>query len=95
MILKYSGLQLFNFECPNSDYLTIKHFISSNINNTGHLTFNKTCCEEKGVPVDCMGLCRLDTTLRSAVPPDACDKWENTSKECVIEGEVDLEIDYA
>jgi len=51
----------------------------------GHLTFNKTCCKEKGVPDDCMGLCRLGSTLRSDTPPDACDEWENASKECVIE----------
>merc|ERR1712212_639811 len=53
----------------------------------GHLTFNKTCCEEKGVPMDCMGFCRLDTTLRSLAPANACDRWENTVKECVIEAQ--------
>jgi len=51
-----------------------------------HLTFDKTCCEEKGVPMDCMGLCRLDGTLRSLAPlANACDRWEKTAKECVIE----------
>ena len=72
----------------NSGLLTIKHFISLKFTNTGNLTFNKTCCKEKGVPDYCMGLCMLGKTLRSEVPPDACDEWENTAKECVVEGEV-------
>ena len=42
-----------------------------------------------------MGLCKLAKTLRSIAPPDKCDKWEDTAKECVIEGEANLTIDYA
>ena len=78
----------------NSDSLRIKNLISLNITNIVPLTFNKTCCEEKGVPMDCMGLCRLDTTLRSLAPANACDRWENTTKECVIEGKDNVKIDY-
>ena len=78
----------------NSDSLSIKNLISLNITNIVQLTFNKTCCEEKGVPMDCMGLCRLDTTLRSVPPANACDRWENTTKECVIEGKDNVKIDY-
>ena len=84
--------------------LTIKHFTSLNVTNTGRLTFNETCCKEKGVPLDCMGLCKFDTTLKlksSApnapellLPPRNCDKWENTVKECLIEGEANLKINY-
>ena len=41
-----------------------------------------------------MGLCILATTRLSDVPPDACDEWENAAKECVVEGEANLKIDY-
>ena len=68
--------------------------MSLNVNNIVHLTFNKTCCGEKGVPMDCMGLCRLDITLRSLAPANACDRWEQIAKECVIEGKANLKIDY-
>ena len=78
----------------NPGFLTIKHFILLKLIHTGHITFNETCCKEKGIPGDCMGLCRLDTTRGLEVPPDKCDEWENTAKECVIEGEVNLKIDY-
>ena len=77
----------------NSYSLSTKNLISLNITIIVHLTFNKTCCEEKGVPMDCMGLCRLDGTLRSLAPPaNACDRWENTTKECVIEGKANLKM---
>ena len=78
-----------------NDLSTIKHFNSLNVTHTGHLTFNKTCCKEKGIPEDCMGLCKLAKTLRSIAPPDKCDKWENTAKECLMEGEANSKIDYA
>ena len=91
-------------EC-NAYLLTIIHFTSLNVTNTGRLTFNETCCKEKGIPLDCMGVCKFDTTLKSAapdapkywsgvLPPRKCDKWQNIAKECLIEGEANLKIDY-
>ena len=84
--------------------LTIKHFTSLNVTNTGRLTFNETCCKEKGVPLDCMGLCKFDTTLKlksaapvywsGVLPPRKCDEWQNIVKECLIEGKGNLKIDY-
>ena len=59
----------------------------------GHLTFNKTCCEENGVSEGCMILCKRDTSLRSLVPPNDCAKWEDTIAECVVNGMIYLKND--
>ena len=60
----------------------------------GHLTFNKTCCEENGVSEGCMILCKRDTSLRSLVPPNDCAKWEDTIAGCVVNGMIYLKNDY-
>ena len=79
---------------PKRRFLTIKYFISLNITNTGHLTFNKTCCEKNGVPEGCMIQCTRDTSLRSLAPPRACEKWENIISECIANGRLYLLNEY-
>ena len=49
-------------------------------------TFNTTCCMEKGVPKNCMGLCTLATSARWIFPPNNCEQFENTIQGCVIHG---------
>ena len=67
--------------------------ISFHKTKKGHLTFNKTCCEENGVSEGCMILCKRDTSLRSLAPPNDCAKWEDTIAECVVNGMIYLKND--
>ena len=52
--------------------------------------FNETCCEERGVPEDCMGLCReKQRTKRSAqYPVDKCVEHEEKITQCMYEGNI-------
>ena len=68
--------------------------MSFHIIKTGHLTFNKTCCEENGVPEGCMNLCKRYPSLRSLAPPNECGKWEDTIAGCVVNGMIYLKYDY-
>ena len=79
----------------NSDQSSITHHNSLIISNTGHLTFNKSCCGEIGLPSKCLWLCQLDLSSRSLAPPSKCDKYAKRIKEeCVMKGWFNLRIDY-
>ena len=53
--------------------------------------FNETCCEAKGVPEECMGLCREENSSprerRSikVLPVDRCVKHQNNTNACIYE----------
>ena len=49
--------------------------------------FNQTCCELKGVPEECMGLCRekrQDFRTRM-MPMDRCAEHKDAIKSCVYD----------
>ena len=82
-----------NILSPYFNQITNGLLISFHKTKKGHLTFNKTCCEENGVSEGCMILCTRDTSLRSLAPPNDCAKWEDTIAECVVNGMIYLKND--
>ena len=74
----------------NFKWIKIKSIILFNINITG-FTYNRTCCKEKGVPENCIGLCTLNQTRQGKLPPiNACEQWINATESCVVHGMVNL-----
>ena len=52
------------------------------------LHFNGTCCDEHGVPEECMGLCREKVQSRSiqkVLPIDRCVEHQDTIRTCTVE----------
>ena len=50
--------------------------------------FNETCCEDNGVPEECMGLCReqvLSRSIQVVYPIDRCVKHKETIQSCMYE----------
>ena len=50
--------------------------------------FNETCCEEIGIPEECMGLCREHVELRGAeeiYPIDRCVEHQDHIASCIYE----------
>ena len=45
-------------------------------------TFNETCCKEKGVQPQCMGLC-MDVSVHLRTM-NFCTQYEETVKECIV-----------
>ena len=51
--------------------------------------FNETCCKLRGVPEECMGLCRDGQHPRSfmdELPENRCDEHLHKIDSCVYEG---------
>ena len=66
---------------------------NTNINLDKALKLNETCCIIKGVPEECMGLCRGHRNRRSilnGLPVHRCDKHLHKIHSCVFEGIVRL-----
>ena len=58
-------------------YIFFQHFIVV-------FHFNDTCCEENGVPEQCMGLCRekIDR-VEVILPIDQCDEHKDVIRSCM------------
>ena len=56
------------------------------------LHFNESCCEAKGVPEDCMGLCRekvesrslMERAIQMVMPVDLCVEHQDVINTCLI-----------
>ena len=57
------------------------------------LHFNASCCEAKGVPEECMGLCRekvesrsfIERAIQMVMPVDLCAEHQDVISTCLVQ----------
>ena len=68
------------------------HSLDSTLNSHSmDITFNETCCEEKGVPYECMANCKdargpIYEGFRMGKLQSRCTKYDNIIENCIITG---------